>query len=390
MKHLAILAILLASLIAIEAVKLDLAKASFKNLKNASSGIQKTPRDFKRDDGSSYSSMCWYQSSDGFYYDLSALQTYYGSWVNVDASGNTWYWNVCGDLSNMNTTTTEEYYYEKELKRSATSCSPDSAICIKTVAGEWINAGKAYSALWSDSVFGTANGVTITIYEGDMCGPERSPMVTTVQHVCQQAMNTQKLKKSDVDPTNTYGMMEIALVYEDSPCYPQMYIYSPFACPYTSWEETADGGDDDDHNDDDDEEYEGGHGGAFFILSSLAVCCCCTLMCCCFRKRRCQMQKSSYCRSSEMQPVPTSEPRGPYPTHNQIGIPMQAPGPYFQPHQMQAQMQAPVQYYYYPPNGGAMPPFVPLQQMNMPVVPLDQVASDEELARQLQAQINQE
>jgi len=200
---------------------------------------------------------CNYVATDGSVYDLSPLHKRNGSaYEHTDKNGNTWFFNVCGDLNGL--TLPQE-----------NPCPKDTTVCLVTAQKKGINAGKFAFALFGDYANGANNGVEIVYGQGDECESSKIPRKTTFEFICsyEREQNTPALQVRKVTPSA-------------DGCYNVITVVSPTACPL-GWEG---GGDDMGGEEGEDDSFASLFSifVFFFMLASVTFCCCA----CCARKKR--------------------------------------------------------------------------------------------------------
>jgi len=139
-----------------------------------------------------------YTATDGTSYCLEPFVEYLGtatllmSVADPSNSKYTWYFGVCSD--------------------DTPPCPSGSAVCrVDSLTGEVLNAGLQSTVLWSDSPFGTDQGLELVYGSGDVC-TSGSSMKTSIDFVCSE----------DLDP--------IISVQTDG-CYSLITVNSSMACP---------------------------------------------------------------------------------------------------------------------------------------------------------------
>jgi len=116
---------------------------------------------------------CGYTSASGQVFDLSPLQLPSGqTYKYLDAQNNTWYYTVCGDMTG-----------------TPSGCPTTSAVCLKPAGSATaINAGSASTASWGDAP--DANAVMVTFSEGDTCATSEAKRKSMVEFNCNPAAVT--------------------------------------------------------------------------------------------------------------------------------------------------------------------------------------------------------
>jgi len=299
--------------------------------------------------------VCTYVSSDGKYsYSLRPLMRTSGIPYSYSKSNATYYFNFCDDLDDL-------------TADSTITCPPDSSVCLHT-GNNWINLGEAdsKSTIWSDSSYGSDKGIEFIYGNGQSC--KESP---NTQYKTLFRMNCSKTELMTVVDASTNG------------CYTIITIQSKIACPMNSGNHT--------HDDDDDMEY---HSSTISIFWILACCCCsCLLVVCCVRvcrnhRRRCgtpqcrrNCSKTGDYTAIEFQTFSESQqPVSPVPVAPEQ--PQSMP-PYFVMYPPQSHPNQ--QQFMYAPPMYMMPPQSPVVGNKQA-----QIQNDEQLARELQEQLNKE
>jgi len=308
---------------------------------------------------------CTYEATDGrTNYDFSALRGNGSGLVYKDLRNNTWHFIICGG---------------KRWNPVQFGCAADTGVCLVPKTGMPVNAGKFSTALWSDSPNGVASGVEITMGDGDNCvnGGKRK---TNIELVCD------------------YGVKFVVSALSMDGCFQSLRIRTSSACPLS---ETMDG---EGHEDEDDH-----HGNplVFFIITLVGIFCCCLCVgVCCQRNRRRMQRRKQECEMVQFsnvafQPLAQEPPKEFIPRPQQVQqqsqrLPFPVPVqqlPTYYPTVQQMQpvpFAQPPQYFIYPQQPIQYQPS-PIVQPVAPVIKREeQVGSDEQLARQLQAQFDKE
>lgn len=251
-----------------------------------------------------------------------------GGWMNAtDENGNTWFFSSC----------------PIDITEFSPSQDTTVAVWMKTADGELYNRGDIAMTTYNLSPFGENQGleaVTGTVLN-------ETAYKTVIEYVCDNGM------------TDNVTSVEIK-----SDTYTVITVVDPKFCPISDAEW------------DDDDDYENNNGGhyyhrrrhgffsvtfiAVFIVSFFTTCVCC----CCIRRRKCRQQA----RAAQMKQF-SNVAFQPIPAHNPVEIPLTQPTPAFNPYLQNQQFM-----YYYP----AQPQTAP------------QGKSDEQIARELQAQFDRE
>jgi len=219
-------------------------------------------------------------------------------------------------------------------------CPQDASVCVTSSQGVTSIRGLKNSSLISDAAVGT-QGVEVMYSSPDVCSSGVN-YKTVIEFVCVQS-----------DDSWT--------IVDDNLCTVTHTIQSSDACPISHV--YLDG--------DMPSSYvviEAEHAAfqMFFILIAL-ISCCCLMCCCCLRRRRCQKAKAIQMQQFSnvaFQPIPSA----------QQSLKATEMAPSYNPYVAQPQY-----FYYYP-----------TQQEMHEAVPLDTISSDEKMAKELQAQFNQE
>jgi len=285
---------------------------------------------------------CVFVAPDGSTYDLSPLKRYPGeepySFSSKPNNAPEWEFNVCGHLDGLG-----KSYYPKE-----------AAVVYYETPSTIRNAGERASFA---SLSNGRRGVEVVLGEGEAC--ENTQRKTTFEFICEEATDA-----ASMTPLVVEGVRKV------DTCYNVITVRSKFACPLVGMNQFSV---------EEDVDVSGGM-TLMILFFTLAACCICVCACC-SRRRRCARMKRMN-KENEMiqfsnvafQQVPLEEfvePPRPQPQAPQM------------PQQMMPMqyLQAP-QYFLYPSVQ------TPVQQS--PASLEENMISDEELARRLQAQFDQE
>jgi len=262
-------------------------------------------------------------------YDLNALRLHWGlPYSHKEENGDEWLFNVCDNLSNL----------------IVSNCSKDAVVCKRTKNGVVSNAGKR--ADWN-KLDDLRIGVEVTYGEGDVCG--NSKLKTTFEFQCSAAdkkLVVQSIKHVD----NCYTVITIR---SQQACFkPSVTTYATVEPGYSTVTETR----------------------FFFspflftMILGLFLCVCLFCCACCARRRKQRLHRIQM--EHEMSQFPVTS----------FQIPQSPP-----PYSVQfAEPQAP-QYYLFPAVQA------PIVQSPASLEEREGLLSaDEKLARELQAQYNQE
>jgi len=151
--------------------------------------------------------LCYFYTSNGAYYDISALSLSNGQYAYkyVDTtSGIEWYFNICGNVQGL-------------LDKNGVPLSdcPDNAGVCFTDGSKYFSGGQVASSSPSST-----NGVTVDISytQGDICNGPANPYNTEVEIYC-----------------GTKAQMNVLFVNTSSPCNPVITAISSVACVSTNY-----------------------------------------------------------------------------------------------------------------------------------------------------------
>jgi len=275
---------------------------------------------------------CTYTNSEGSQFDFSQ----FGGWLNFTDGDSTWFINPCPQS------------VEFAVDDNVCAQIDGATLCKVLGDGKVSVRGQDNSSLWSDY---TSSGVEVMYSSEEACyidplNAASSNYKTAIDFVCD--VQNEMLASASID--NKADQCSLTTIT----------IQTYYACPVI-YEDSA-------HFEI--ETYDATVSFGFFVpiiafIVALFVCCCC----CCARRRRCRQQRICQQQFSNLafQPVPSST-QATRPAVN---------GASFNPYVPQPQ------YYYYYPTQQTVHQQVPLE--NMPVA-----TSDENMARQLQAQYDRE
>jgi len=331
-------------------------------------------------------------TSNSYNYDLSALSVAASSYAYSYSDFNSskyWIWNVCGNLDSA----WNPYTYSK------VDCQDDAVACFQyswDSYSTYYSVGTYSSAVFSDSMYGASQGVSISYSSGYSCG--YSYRTSRFEFVCDY---------SYYYPTVTS--------VESNYCSDVITVHASQACPVSSTGSVgtgvgtgatgviADGGTYDNHHHGHSTKKTTSVGaiigmaiGSFVgtaILCTICVCCCVRRQARCQqRKQQCQEMKNVSYSPVPQQPQPQQQQvQQPF-VHPQFVAPQQYPVTAgSQQQQQQQQMSYPYpQYYFYVQPQAQPQPAKPQQTAEpAPLVKLD-VDSDEQLAKKLQAEFDSE
>jgi hypothetical protein len=200
---------------------------------------------------------CSYVASDGSVYDLSPLKKTSGTpYSFVDKEGNSFFFNICGDLRGID----------------AGICPPDASVCyLPKGASMGINAGTSSFALYSDGAH-VGSGLEVVYGKGAECPKSKIPIKTTFEFSC------------DTDAHHDNIQISKFTSAADG-CYFVFELTSRDGCPLSIQEPQIIG-----------EESESLSVAPFstflflFVLASCMLCCCA----CCARRRQHQKKKQQH------------------------------------------------------------------------------------------------
>jgi len=328
-------------------------------------------------------------SANYYYYDLSSLSIGASSYAYSYSDFNSskyWIWNVCENLDS----TWNPYTYTK------VDCQDDAVACFQYTwdsYSTYYSVGTFSSAVISDSMYGASQGVSISYSNGYSCG--YSYRQSRFEFVCD----------------NSYYYPTVTGV-ESNYCSDVITVRASQACPTTSTGSAGTGS----SGNMDAPSYDGGHkhgghsttykksanvgaivGMAIGSFVGTAILCTICVCCCVRRQARCQQRKQ---QCQEMKNVSyTPVPQQPQQVQQQPFVHPQFVAPQQYPvtagsQQQQQQVSYPYpQYYFYVQPQQAQPqPAKPQETAEpAPLVKLDEhVDTDEQLAKKLQAQFDNE
>jgi hypothetical protein len=273
---------------------------------------------------------CWYIIDDNVY-DLSQTKGRVFSYSQTTSDGKniTWNWSLCGPMN-------------------STVCDPTSALCVIDENGNVTNYGNASTV---QTVTGEDDALTLKFSGDEECTPGQK-REAVVSLLCKKKKKVEYVVK-DAQQTD---------------CSASITVASRWGCAV-------------DFDDDDD-----GSIAPFMIsLFGSIFCCavCAAVLLCCARRK--MMKRRAFQRLQEEMQVTT-------PVVAPVQQPMFHPQPLQQPIRLMVPLQQGQQMYYpmYPPVHMPTAP-VPAPVPQPAVVPREaQVQSDEEMAKQLQAQFDKE
>jgi len=274
---------------------------------------------------------CYYDA-ESTTYSFEGLGYETQGWLNgTDASNNVWYFQICQQsVSDVN----------------ASPCPDGSSVCV-SMKGQTSSRGSTDSVQFSDSPFPNTDGFEVIF--GAQSQEDSTEYKTVIEFLC----------SGDLEPV-------VTIVAGDS--FTSITVNSSYACGMVwtdmgSWEESE-------------KVIQIDVGALFIAFVSILVGCCVCCCCCVARRRRCQRNKNIAMKQFSnvaFQPIPAAKSTQVV----QNSVPLPSYNPYIQ--------QQP-QFVYYYPNQQQQQTVVPSSPQFNQVVQLD----DEKLARQLQAQFDQE
>jgi len=314
-------------------------------------------------------------------YDLSSLALSDGAYAYSFSDWNNskyWIFNVCGNLDSAY----NPYTYSK------VDCADDSAVCYQYTYNSYAtytSVGTYSSAVYTDSMYGAGQGVAVTYQNNQLiCG--YSYAQSRFEFVCD---------------ASSYSPFVTSV--QSSWCYDVITVHTAYACP-TSGSGAGTGA----------TEIGTGFGTGISVhpnpghhikktmpvgkivgmaigsFVGAAILCTICVVCCVRRQQRCQQQRNQCqeLKNVSYSPVPQQQPQQqpqPY-MQPQFVAPQQYPAP----SGPQAQIPYPYpQYYFYAQPQQAVKP-QPAAEPVAPLVKLEEVDNDEQLAKQLQAQFDKE
>jgi len=276
---------------------------------------------------------CYY-SSNSDWYQFVMLGSDNNGWLNgTDSTGAVWYFRIC----------------DQDYDNEWTPCPTDSSVCVSS-NGQTQNRGSTASVQFSDTPYPETYGFEVIFGAQE----DKQDYKTVIEFVC------------------GWGLPEPVVTFQLDDTYTTIIVNTTDACPETIdvTNPTA--------------EIRVDVGFLFFSLLMLvglvcSLCCCCCLV----RRRRCQRNKDIAMKQFSnvaFQPIPSGRTQATSTTIQQHTVPLPAYNPYLiHPQQQQQQFV-----YYYPSQNQQQQVQVPSTSSTV------HVDDDERLAKQLQAQFDQE